>query len=121
MSLTSSGECCNSDNNLSLNLSLNSSCCPPVRVVAVSGTNPTRDLIRITSAHFVNATEWNGANSEGVSILPGYSFKVFDNNVNRYLDEGTEWQRTATGIQFLVPDFDSTVNSYTFYIHINQV
>lgn len=122
MSLDLSGSCCNSSGNLSLDLSLNGGCCePPVRVVTLPGTVASRDLIRITSSDFASSTEWNGANSESVTITTRNSFKIFDNNVNRFLDEGTEWQRTSTGAEFLIPGFDSTTNSYTFYVHINQV
>lgn len=118
MSLDLSGSCCESNGTLSLGLTLNGNCCDPVRVVTTSsGTTPVRDLIRITSADFVSATSWTGTNNEAVAILPAYSLKVFYNDGNRYLDEGTEWTRTSTGFDLI--GLDTTTGTMTFYVHIN--
>jgi len=114
-----SGSCCTSGN-LSLGLSLNGNCCTPVRVVELSGSISTsRSLIRITSTDFADATNWHGANTESVTLGPTDAVKVYDNNLNRWMDEGTEWDRTADGVHFTVPGFDSTTIDYKLYIHIN--
>jgi hypothetical protein len=44
---------------------------------------------------------------------------VFSNFIARYLTEGTEWVRTANGINVIMPGFDATTNSYEFYIDIS--
>lgn len=119
MSLELSG--CGDSGGLSLNLSLNGACCGTgTRVVELNVTELGRDLIRITQDDFANATQWNGINSENVTIKTAYSFKLFYNDGNRYLDEGTEWQRTSTGFEILMSGFDATANAYTIYVHINR-
>ena len=77
------------------------------------------------SADFVDATNWNGANSYGQPILPNYTLQVFWNDVNRFLEQGTEWVRTTNGIQILnngttITGFDASVNDYVFYIYISK-
>lgn len=107
---------CN-ENALNINLTLNSNCCNPAPQTVVTVGD---SLIRIDQDNFYDATHWNGANNEGVVLVPSDKLKVFDNNTNRFLDEGTEWERTSTGIHFLLDDFDATGNEYKFYIHINK-
>ena len=122
MSLTlEAGNCGCDGTTLSLDLTMPSPCCTPVPAAIVINNTPQKDLIRITSADFVSATEWTGTNTEGIVIRTANVFKVFDNNVNRYLDEGTEWNYApgGLGVKFLIGGFDSTINNYTFYIHIN--
>lgn len=102
---------------LSLNLTLNSPCCESVRVV--TGTGVSRDLIRITSSDFASSASWTGTNNEGVVILSTYSLKVFYNDLNRFLDEGTEWNRTATGFDLV--GIDTSTGIMTFYVHINTI
>jgi hypothetical protein len=89
--------------------------------IVVSPTNTTGIItpIRITENDFVDATNWHGQNSVSQPILPNYRLQVFANFVARYLLQGTEWQRTALGIQILLPGFDATQNQYEFYIDIN--
>lgn len=110
--------CCNSGL-LSIDLTLNSNCCPPAAQSSVSG-NGKDSLIRVDQDDFADATHWNGTNEEGIVLEATDKIKVFDNNTNRFLDEDTEWERTATGVHFLIDGFDATVNEYKFYIHINK-
>ena len=81
--------------------------------------------IKITSADFADATNWNGVNSYGQLILPNYTLQVFWNDVNRFLEQGTEWVRTTNGVQILnngttITGFDASVNDYVFYIYISK-
>lgn len=75
--------------------------------------------IRITSVNFVDATHWNGANSINQPILSSYRLQVFANFIARYLVQGTEWERTASGINILIDGFDALTNEYEFYIDIS--
>ncbi len=118
MSLELSSGCCDSNGSLSLDLSLSGPCCTTSSTPSTN-TGKVRDLIRITSADFATATEWNGTNNEGVSIPPSYSLKVFYNDANRYLDEGTEWTRTTLGFQLI--GLDTSTGTMTFYVHINSI
>lgn len=92
-----------------------------IPTVVVSPTNVTGIItpIRITSYDFIDSTHWAGQNSVNQAILPSYRLQVFANFVARYLLQGTEWQRTTTGVQILLPGFDAMVNDYEFYIDIN--
>lgn len=86
--------------------------------------NPTpvvalKSPIRITSSNFADATHWDGNNNDGQIILPTYTLQVFGNFIARYLEQGTEWQRTANGIVVLLDGFDASVNNYEFYISIS--
>jgi hypothetical protein len=89
------------------------------------GTSPTSGLtsivspLRITQDDFANATQWNGANSINQVIYSSYKLQVFANFIARYLTEGTEWVRTANGINVIMPGFDATLNDYEFYIDIS--
>lgn len=76
--------------------------------------------IRITNENFVDATHWNGQNSLGQPILGSYRLQVFANFIARYLTEGTEWERTGTGINILLDGFDAQTNEYEFYIDISS-
>jgi hypothetical protein len=89
------------------------------------GTSPTSGLtsivspLRITQDDFATATQWNGANSINQVIYSSYKLQVFANFIARYLTEGTEWVRTANGINVIMPGFDATLNDYEFYIDIS--
>ena len=81
--------------------------------------------VKIISSDFANATDWNGANIYNQPILPNYYLQVFWNDVNRFLDIGTEWVRTAQGFQIInngttITGFDATTSNYTFYIYISK-
>jgi len=71
------------------------------------------------SNDFVNATEWDGANEQGRVITSLNTLQVFANYIPRFLREGTEWERTATGINILIADFDATDLYYDFYIYVS--
>jgi hypothetical protein len=75
--------------------------------------------IRVVSANFVDATHWGGANSAGQVVLPSYKLQVFANFIARYLTEGTEWERTSSGVNILLDGFDALANDYEFYIDIS--
>jgi hypothetical protein len=75
--------------------------------------------IRITSANFVDSTHWNGANSVGQIVASSYRLQVFANFIARYLVQGTEWERTTSGINILIDGFDALTNEYEFYIDIS--
>lgn len=75
--------------------------------------------IRITSEDFVDATHWDGQNSVNQTVLGSYRLQVFANFIARYLTEGTEWERTASGINILLDGFDALSNEYEFYIDIS--
>ena len=92
---------------------------------ANGGTSPTSALnaivspLRITQANFATATVWNGQNSLNQPIFSYYKLQVFANFIARYLIEGTEWERTANGINILLEGFDATANEYEFYIDVS--
>ena len=85
----------------------------------VSPTNAIITPIRITQDDFVDATHWNGQNSLSQPILAGYRLQVFANFIARYLLQGTEWERTANGVNILLDGFDATTQEYEFYIDIS--
>lgn len=89
-------------------------------VIVGPGGSAIKSPIMITSADFADATNWNGANSDGVTIQPYYTLQVFADSLNqRFLQENTQWKRTAQGIEILIDGFDATDNDYTFYIYIS--
>jgi hypothetical protein len=75
--------------------------------------------LRITSEDFFDATHWNGQNSLNQAILGSYRLQVFANFIARYLTEGTEWERTSSGVNILLDGFDALSNEYEFYIDIS--
>lgn len=83
------------------------------------GANP----IRITSADFVDATSWEGANSAGRIITPENNLQVFANYIPRFLypvpDPAVEWVRTELGFNIVITGFDAQANEYEFYIFIS--
>lgn len=86
---------------------------PPSGVTIVSP-------IKITGNDFVSATEWQGANSDGITIRSYYTLQVFYNDVQRFLNEGDEWERTSTGINILISGFDAiTYPDVILYIYIS--
>lgn len=91
----------------------------PTVVVSPSGVSGIITPIRITQDDFIDSTNWAGQNSVNQQILPNYRLQVYANFIARYLLQGTEWQRTAAGVQILMPGFDATANDYEFYIDIS--
>lgn len=75
--------------------------------------------IRITSSDFVDATNWEGANSAGRIITPANTLQVFANFIPRYLQQDMEWERTEAGINILITGFDAQETYYEFYIDIS--
>jgi hypothetical protein len=71
-------------------------------------------LIVVTSSQFSDATNYNNAN------LVGKTLSVFWNDIPRFLIPDVEYEVTATGINILVPGFDATSASYTFFIFITN-
>lgn len=69
-------------------------------------------LIPITSSDFATATTYNDTR------IVGKGLAIFWNDIPRYIIEGSEWALTATGIEILIPGFDATTTTYTFYIYI---
>lgn len=63
---------------------------------------PIKSPIMITGSMFATSLGWEGANNDGMVILPSYSLQVFWNGLNRYLIEGYEWARTAKGFDIIV-------------------
>jgi len=88
-------------------------------VTPINPVTTIKSPILISSSDFVDATNWNGNNSDNISILPTYTLQVFANFVARFLIEGTEWERTASGINILLSGFDSQTQDYEFYIFIS--
>jgi len=91
----------------------------PTVIVSPSGVSGIITPIRVIETDFIDATHWAGQNSVNQQILPNYRLQVYANFIARYLLQGTEWQRTSSGIQILMPGFDATVNQYEFYIDIS--
>lgn len=77
--------------------------------------------IRITGADFATATEWDGQNSGSVTVASSYTLQVFYNDINRFLEENSEWQRTTDGIEILLAGFDSATTNINsvFYIYMS--
>lgn len=77
--------------------------------------------IKITGSNFVDATNWDGANSDGVTIQSNYTLQVFYNEINRFLTEGVEWNRTLTGFTITIAGFDATTTNLNdiFYVFIS--
>jgi hypothetical protein len=75
--------------------------------------------IRVTSEDFADDTHWNGQNSVNQPVLGSYRLQVFANFIARYLTEGTEWERTSTGVNILLDGFDALSNEYELYIDIS--
>jgi len=67
--------------------------------------------IKVTSAMFATATKYDDP------TLIGQPLGIFWNETQKYLEDA-EWDPTATGIEILVPGFNATANSYTFFISI---
>lgn len=78
--------------------------------------------IRITGADFANATQWDGQNSASITISSSYTIQVFWNSIPIMLNQGVDWQRTATGMQINIPGFSATTThlNSVFYIYISQ-
>ncbi len=89
-------------------------------VTPVTPSVPIKSPIKITGTDFVSATEWEGANSDSISILPSYTLQVFYNDIQRFLDEGSEWNRTSTGVEITLAGFDAiTFPTVILYIYIS--
>lgn len=69
----------------------------------IPGTiNFIKSPIMITGSMFATSLGWEGANTDGLVILPSYSLQVFWNGLNRYLIQGYEWTRTSKGFDIIV-------------------
>jgi hypothetical protein len=76
--------------------------------------------IKIVSGDFVDATNWHGANSAGVTFPTDAILQVYADSINqRFLNEGQEWSRTALGVEILLDGFDAQTEDYTLYIYIS--
>jgi len=69
-------------------------------------------LIPITSADFTDATNYDNPD------IVGKNLAIFWNDIPKYIISPADWVSTVTGINILVPGFDSTVNDYTLFIYI---
>lgn len=88
-------------------------------VAGVSGSL-VKSPILVLGSDFTSATEWDGANGDGITIQPQYTLQVFWNDVQIFLREGTDWNRTATGIEIIRAGFDAATNpTYELYIYIS--
>jgi ABC-type Co2+ transport system permease subunit len=85
-----------------------------------SSTGGIISPVYVTSSHFTSATSWSGANTEGQTILATDEIKIFWDDAQIFLEEGTQWTRTALGADILIPGFDATANDYNFYIFISR-
>lgn len=83
--------------------------------------------IEITGSMFGSTLGWDGANNDGINILPTYTLQVFYNSNNKFLTQDVDWTRTATGFVLIpngvnVPsDFDALgINSADiFFVFIS--
>lgn len=83
-------------------------------------STPIKSPIKITGADFVSETEWDGANSDSITIQPSYTLQVFYNDIQRFLDEGTEWTRNSLGVTITLSGFDAvTFPTSILYIYIS--
>lgn len=86
------------------------------------GTTPQiiKSPIPITGADFATSTAWNGTNSDGITIRSTYTLQIFWNDIQRFLQEGTEWNRTSSGFNITASGFDATANpDYSLYVYIS--
>lgn len=104
-----------------------------VSLIQSGGTNPDISTptiivspIPITGADFASALSWTGTNHNGINVLAAYGIQVFWNSLSRFLQEGYEFTRTATGFDIIVNGvtitaFNSQVENLTdqFYIFIS--
>lgn len=93
-------------------------------VVPISPNTPIQSIIspiRITGANFASATAWDGNNGDNINILSSYTLQVYWNDIPRFLEEGTEWTRTSTGVTIDIAGFDATTTNLNsvFYIYIS--
>ena len=79
-----------------------------------AGPGSGTSTIKAVSADFADATHYNNP------AIAGKTLGIFFNEINRFLED-TEFAYTATGIQVLIPGFNSTLNNYTLYISIVTV
>lgn len=86
-----------------------------------SSTGGVISPVYVVSSDFVDATNWQGQNAEGQTLLATDILKVFWDDAQIFLEEDTQWTRTATGVNILEAGFDATANDYTFYIFISRV
>jgi len=93
-------------------------------VIPINPNTPIQTIIspiRITGANFASATAWNGNNGDNINILSSYTLQVYWNDIPRFLEEGTEWTRTTSGVTIDVAGFDATTTNLNsvFYIYIS--
>lgn len=74
----------------------------------------------ITGADFATSTAWNGTNTDGITIRSTYTLQIFWNDIQRFLQEGTEWNRTSSGFNITLSGFDASANpTYSLYVYIS--
>lgn len=87
-------------------------------VIPPGNVNIIKSPIPITGSLFGSSLSWTGVNNDGVNVLSSYFLQVFYNSLNKFITEGIDWTRTATGFDVIpngvnIPsDFDAlTLNS----------
>lgn len=77
-----------------------------------TGGTPTDSLpLEVTSADFSDATNCP------LTSLDGKNLRVFWNDLNRFLMQGTDWNPlVGGGFTILIPGFNSIDGTYTFYV-----
>lgn len=67
--------------------------------------------IYVTSANFSNTTDCP------LTSLNGFTFQVWDNDMNRYLYPTTEWQPlSGGGFRVLLAGFNASTDAHNFFI-----
>lgn len=85
-------------------------------VVPCQPSTDNSSFLNIDSNDFADATHYNNPQIVGKQLL------VFANDFgNRFLEEGTEWAYTNTGIVILLPGFDATSNMYHIKLIIGGI
>lgn len=89
-------------------------------IAPISPSDTIKSPIKITGADFVSATLWNGQNYDSINIKATYTLQVFYNDIQRFLDEGTEWNRTSLGCNITLSGFSAIdFPSVVLYIYIS--
>jgi hypothetical protein len=73
-------------------------------------------LVEVVGVDFADATNYNDTRIAGKELV------VYWNEVNRYIEVGSEWAYTTGGIQILIEGFDATADhaTATFKIYIKN-
>lgn len=70
-------------------------------------------VFKVTSADFTTATNCP------ITALVGLTLAVYWNDTNKFLDHGTDFtELVGGGFQILIPGFDSSTATYTFYVFV---